>query len=84
MNKTASIEQKKETKNKNNNSNDQIGLFDENVNIKKKNPNFLSRLISSIGPSSYIESDDLNIATKDEETEDEDIYNTPAIKRKVG
>ena len=88
MNKTANATKKQPVNNNENKSfsnNEQtIGLFDEQQPKKRKN--FLSRFINSIGPSTYMDEDITKQAFNQENNNenDEDIYNTPAIKRKAG
>lgn len=62
----------------------QFGLFDSPKKTKKS---LLSRIMNSIGPSTYIdeEIDTKDIFKQEQEQDDaNDVYDTPAIKRKIG
>ena len=59
------------------------GLYD-NQNAKPQKGSLFSRLLNSIGPGPYI-ADDVEGAFSDEDNQDDDndIYKTPAINRKI-
>ena len=58
-----------------------IGLFD---NIpSKQHVNFLSKIFSSIGTVSSIKTINDDFFQSNDNDQQEDIYDTPAIKRKV-
>ena len=65
-------------------------LFDNCNKKAKKRPSLISKIINSIGSMPEIESSKSwnnkldNLGENNEDEEDEDIYNTPAIKRKIG
>ena len=73
-------------KNNKQNTDENFDLFN-NPPIQQKPKGFLSRFISSIGPTPFVEmseKDDLSSISQENDIEDNDIYNMPAIKRKVG
>lgn len=81
---TINYEKKKQTKNDNSKNLDKTqngqDLFSSQET--KKGKGILAKIINSIGPSTYIENE-LNDQSFENEEEVEDIYNTPAIKRKA-
>ena len=88
MNKTIEFEKKREQKtNKKQNEEEdntihfsQNGLFDTHKQVKSGS--FLSKIISSISPKPEISS--TSIFHTQDNNEEDDIYNTPSIKRKIG
>ena len=60
------------------------GLFD--VNNKKKKKGLLSKIADVFGTTSFVSTNEVeNVFTNNDKMEEEDdIYTTPAIKRKIG
>ena len=72
-------------KNNKQNADENFDLFN-NPPMQQKSKGFLSRFISSIGNAPFVEAndkEDLSSITQDSNIEDSEIYNMPAIKRKV-
>ena len=61
----------------------QSGLFD--INIKKKKKGLLSKIADVFGTASLVSANEIeNVFADNSNEEENDIYTTPAIKRKIG
>ena len=74
------------TKNNKQNTDENFDLF-STPPTQRRQKGFFSRLINSIGPTPFVEiseKDDLSSMSCNNDLEDNEIYNMPAIKRKAG